>query len=139
MAIILAPFDQTNVRGQETNSSGQYLCGDLPDGTYIAAVAATGFKDNNTVPFTISGGTVLRLDISLQPVTVPQATVNGFIKQQNGTPITNACVGLYSLSLDGTETLLQVAFSSSTGFYFFGRVPSGNYVVKAKSEKVVTG
>lgn len=99
----------------------------------ISGFVTTG----QTPPFTISGGTILQMNLTIQPVNVPQATVNGFIKQQNGTPIPNACVGLYSLDLGGTETLLQVTFTSSTGFYFFGRVPEGNYVVKAKSEKLV--
>jgi len=137
VAIIQAPMDLTNVRGQHSNSSGQYLCGDLPNGTYIASVSKPGFKDTNTVPFTISGGTILRLDIELQPETVPQATVNGYIKTQGGTPIANACVGLYALALGGLETLQQVTYSDSSGFYLFGRVGAGEYVVKAKSEKEV--
>lgn len=138
VAIVGAPLDLTNVRAQETNASGQYLCGDLPDGDYVASVSKFGFKDSNTVPFTISGGTLLRLDIELVPVTVPQATVNGYIKTQSGVPIANACVGLYEVPLGGTETLLQVTRTDSNGFYLFGRVSAGQFVVKAKSEIVVS-
>jgi len=63
--------------------------------------------------------------------------VHGFITQQNGTPVANACVGLYLVDPQGVENLQQITFTDSRGFYIFGRVAAGTYVVKAKSEKTV--
>lgn len=121
-----------------TNSSGQYLMAEIEDGDYFLAAHTAGFYLTSRIPITISGGQILRTDLAMQPVAVPQGTVNGYIKQQSGTPIPNACVGLYSLDLSGLETLQKVAFTDSNGFYIFGRVTAGTYLVKAKSEKVVT-
>ncbi len=121
-----------------TNASGQYLMAEIPDGQYLLVVHQSGFYASQLVPLTISGGQILRTDVVMQPVSVPQATVNGYIKQQNGTPIPNACVGLYSIDISGLETLQQIVFTDTQGFFIFGRAVPGTYVVKAKSEKIVT-
>lgn len=121
-----------------TNASGQYLMAEISDGDYFLIAHGAGYYATSQIPVTISGGQIVRTDIVMQPVAVPQATVNGYIKQENGTPIPNACVGLYSLALSGVETLQQVTFTDSNGFYIFGRAMPGTYVVKAKSEKIIT-
>lgn len=121
-----------------TNASGQYLMCEVSDGQYFIAAHGAGLYASPQIPVTISGGQIVRTDVVMQPVAIPQGTVNGYIKQQNGTPIPNACVGLYLLGLGGTEVLQQVTFSDATGFYIFGRAAAGNYVVKAKSEKEIT-
>ncbi len=121
-----------------TNASGQYLMAEITDGQYFLAAHGAGLYASPNIPVTISGGQIVRTDIVMQPVAIPQATVNGYIKQQNGTPIPDACVGLYLLGLDGTEALQQVTFTDANGFYIFGRAVAGTYVVKAKSEKVIT-
>ncbi len=118
-----------------SNASGEYLIDQIPDSTQILAAVKSGFYVSNFIPISISGGSVVNSDISLQPYALPQATVNGYITSQNGTPIANACVGLYLLNTEGIEVLQQVTFTDVNGFYIFGRAAAGTYVVKAKLEK----
>ena len=127
----------TNFTIAKSNNNGEYLIDRIPDSIQTLLVSKGGFYVSSFVPIDISGGSVINSDISLQPYSLPQATVNGFIKNQGGTPIANACVGLYSISLNGTEILQQVTFTDVNGFYIFGRAVAGTYVVKAKLDKVV--
>lgn len=126
----------TNPTVAMTNNSGQYELCEISDGTQYIISAAEGFYQSGIIPVTVSGGAIVRMDVSLQQYALPQATVNGYITAQNGNPIANACVGLYLINLQGVEILQQMAFTDSSGFYIFGRAAVGTYVVKAKSEKV---
>ncbi|HOV80521.1 MAG TPA: carboxypeptidase-like regulatory domain-containing protein [Bacillota bacterium] len=137
VALIPAIGVSENVMVAKTDALGQYQLCNVPDMTASLIVAAAGFYLSSFVSVTISGGSIIRTDVSLTPFTLPQATVNGFITQQNGTPVANACVGLYLVDQQGVEILQQVTFTDSRGFYIFGRVAAGTYVVKAKSEKTV--
>ena len=128
-----------NVIAVKSNAAGEYLMEGIPDGTRTLISHLGGYYLSSFIPITISGGSIVQTDIALQADEFPQATVNGFITQQNGTPIENASVGLYLLNdIDGTEILQQITFTDSTGFYIFGRATAGTYVVKAKSEKTIT-
>jgi len=129
----LAIFENLTV--VSSNATGQYNMCEISDSTASLAAGADGYYFSDFSTITISGATTVRSDITLQPYSLPQATVNGFIKTSNGTPIANACVGLYLLNTQGVEILQQVTFSDSNGFYLFGRATAGTYVVKAKSEK----
>ena len=126
-----------NVTSVSSNDAGQYLIENIADGTPSLFVFANGYYSTSAIPITISGGIIVNTDISLQPYTLPKSTVNGYIKQQDGTPITDACVGLYRLNDNKVAILEQLTFTDTTGFYIFARVSGGTYVVKAKSEKVV--
>lgn len=137
--VILTPTVGTSESNNiaKSNADGEYMLTDIPDGEWQLLASAAGFYFSSQVPITISGGTIINIDIALQPDSLPQSTVNGFITQQSGTPIANACVGLYLINALGVEILQQITYSDSTGFYIFGRAAAGTYVVKAKSEKTV--
>ena len=136
---LLNATDLSKVMQVATNTSGQYLMCSVVDGSYVISAKGPGFYDASLIPIIISGGSLVRSDITLTAVNLPQSTVNGFIKNSSGNQIPNACVGLYLLDLQGIENLQQVTFSDASGFYIFGRAVAGNYVVKSKSEKTSTG
>lgn len=138
VVLIQGPGIGENAVAVKSNASGEYLLEGIPDGTRTLIAHLGGYYMSSFIPITISGGVIVNADIALQPDEFPQATVNGYITQQDGTPIENACVGLYLLNISGIEILQQVTFTDSTGFYIFGRATAGNYVVKAKSEKLVS-
>jgi hypothetical protein len=120
----------------KSNASGQFMLDQIPDSTQNLGASAAGFYLSDFRSITISGGTILRSDEVLQPYSLPRATVNGVITNQaNGSPIANAFVGLYSLDPGGIESLQQITFTDSNGFYIFGRASAGTYVVKAKLEQ----
>jgi molybdopterin-binding protein len=120
----------------KSNADGEFIINEVPDGTRTLIAYKSGFYLSPYILVTISGGIIVNSDIALQSYQFPQATVNGFIKNPSGTPIVNACVGLYLFDIHGVEILQQVTFTDSSGFYIFGRAVAGTYVVKAKSEKV---
>jgi hypothetical protein len=39
--------------------------------------------------------------------------------------------------VDSTETLVQTTFANDNGFYLFGNVAAGTYLVKAKVDTLV--
>jgi len=127
----------TNFSVAKSNSNGEYLIDRIPDSTQTLLASKGGFYTSSFIPITISGGSVINTNVSLQPYSLPQATINGFIVNQSGAPIANACVGLYLINLNGTESLQQVTFTDANGSYIFGRAVAGTYVVKAKFDKVV--
>lgn len=118
-----------------SNSDGEYLINKVPDSTQSLLVVKTGYYPSAFITVISSGGSKLNTDVSIIPYSLPQSTVNGFIKSQSGTPIANAFVGLYLINLQGEEILQQTTFTDANGFYIFGRATEGTYVVKAKSEK----
>ena len=136
--VLLTPGTTQNVVTVKSNASGQYIMSDIPDGTRTLFGAAFGYYVSSFIPIDISGGSIISSDIAMQAFQYPQATVNGYIKNQSGGAIDNACVGLYLLNPQDVEILQQVTFTDSTGFYIFGRVSAGTYVIKSKSEKTVT-
>jgi hypothetical protein len=128
----------TDLNIGKSNASGQFMLDQIPDSTQSLGISAEGYYLSNFRSITISGGTIIRSDEVLQQYSLPQATVTGVITNQaDGLPIANACVGLYSLNTEGVESLQQITFTDSDGFYVFGRASAGTYVIKAKSEQVV--
>ena len=120
-----------------SDSNGQYEICEIPNGTYSITVSQNGFQPSSLLPITVSGDSMIHAEVVLEPVVVSQATVHGFIQEQKGTPIANACVGLYLLDANGLENLQQVTYTDTRGFYIFSRATAGNYVVKARLKKVV--
>lgn len=64
-----------------------------------------------------------------------EGTINGIVKDKvTDVPIEGAFVGLYLIDDENKEeTLIKITTTNREGQYFFGYVPSGKYVVKAKS------
>lgn len=117
-----------------SNSDGEYLINKVPDSTQSLIVVKSGYYPSAFITVISAGGSKVNTDVAIVPYALPQSTVNGFIRNQSGTPIANAFVGLYLINLQGEEILQQTTFTDSNGFYIFGRAPEGTYVVKAKSE-----
>lgn len=137
LVILLSTVTGLAVAITLTDAAGEVLFCNQPDGDYLIIADHDGYLQSTASPVTISGGAFVAVSIALLPVPVPQATVNGVITTTAGTPIANACVGLYSVATGGLETLLQITFTDSGGRYLFSRVAAGNYVVKAKAETTV--
>ena len=138
MVILVSAATGLAVAITETDAAGEVLFCNLPDGDYQLEAQYDGYLRSIPAPVSISGGAFVAVAIALLPVPVPQATVNGVITNTGGSPIPNACVGLYSVATDGLETLLQVTFTDTGGRYLFNRVGSGTYVVKSKAEQTVS-
>ena len=138
VVLIQNPSAAQNAIQALSNADGEYIITKVPDGTRSLVANFPGYYTSTFIPTEISGGSIVNTDISLQAYQLPQATVNGYIKNQSGNPLVNACVGLYQIDAQGIEILKQITYSDSMGFYIFGRMAAGTYVVKSKTEKTVS-
>jgi len=137
VVLVYNPGAAQNAIQALSNIDGEYIITKLPDGTRTLLANYPGYYTSTFIPITLSGGSIYNTNISLQAYQFPQATINGYIRSQYG-PLVNACVGLYQIDPQGVEILTQITYTDSMGFYIFGRVSAGTYVVKAKTEKTVS-
>jgi hypothetical protein len=119
-----------------TNSEGQYLLYEISNGSYTLSASRGGYAAPTPLPITVTGSMIAQTNISLTPLAVTEATVQGLITDQSGTFLAGASVGLYSV-VGSTETLVQTTFTNVNGFYLFGGVAAGDYLVKAKVDTLV--
>jgi hypothetical protein len=119
-----------------TNSEGQYLLYEISNGSYTLSASRSGYQAPIPIAVTVTGSQIAQTNISLSPETITEGTVQGLITDQSGAFLAGACVGLYSV-VDSTETLVQTTFSNDNGFYLFGNVAAGSYLVKAKVDTLV--
>jgi hypothetical protein len=119
-----------------TNSEGQYLLCEISNGSYTLSASLSGYQVPTPLAISLTGSQIAQTDIALTPETVTEGTVQGLITDQSGAFLAGACVGLYSV-VDSTETLVQTTFSNDNGFYLFGDVAAGTYLVKAKVDTLV--
>lgn len=117
---------------------GEYVLYDLDAGTY--QISALNDDYTLTVPFniTIIDNTNLKEKLYLDKLyTAKEGTINGIVKDKvTDVPIEGAFVGLYIVDeVTKEETLVKITTTNREGKYFFGYVPSGKYIVKAKSVK----
>jgi hypothetical protein len=119
-----------------TNSEGQYLLYEISNGSYTLSASRGGYTAPTPLPITVTGSQIAQTNISLTPEAVTEGTVQGLISDQSGVFLSDACVGLYSV-VGSTETLMQTTFSNANGFYLFGGVAAGTYLVKAKVDTLV--
>jgi hypothetical protein len=119
-----------------TNSEGQYLLYEISNGSYTLSASRNGYQVPTPLAITVTGSQIAQTNLSLVPETLTEGTVQGLITDQSGAFLAGACVGLYSLA-DSTETLVQTTFSNDNGFYLFGNVAAGSYLVKAKVDTLV--
>lgn len=130
----------TDTQGQTlattlTNSDGQYLLCETENGSYLLSAEKTGYALPVPLSITVTGGQLAQTNITLTPEVVTEGTVQGFIRDPGGNALQGACVGLYAVS-GSTETLVQTTFTNAEGFYLFGNVLAGNYLVKAKVDTI---
>jgi hypothetical protein len=119
-----------------SNAQGQYLLYEISTGSYTLSASHDGYTPPTPLPITVTGSQIAKTDISLTPETVTEGTVQGLITDQNGAYLAGASIGLYSV-VDSTETLVQTTFANDNGFYLFGNVAAGTYLVKAKVDTLV--
>lgn len=135
-SVILTDQLGVTVATTTSNSDGQYLLCDTINGSYLVSAVKTGYELPSAIPVTVTGGQLARTNINLTPDVVTEATAQGFIRDEVGNPLAGAFVGLYAVN-GSTETLVQSTYANTSGFYLFGNLPGGNYLVKAKVDIIV--
>ena len=129
--VILTDSQGQTINTTLTDSDGEYLIYLTPNGSYTISAQKAGYQLPTPISVNVTGGQLAQTNMSLTPEVATEGTVQGFIKDQAGNLLAGATVALYSVS-GSTETLIQQTFTNSTGFYLFGGILTGNYLVKAK-------
>ncbi len=113
---------------------GEFIIYGIEEGTYIIEAYNDSYKTTGIIQVEFIPDIVFNTDITVTKyATVLQGTINGVVTSKlNKTPIENAFVGLYLIE-EGVETLVSSTFTDNEGRYFFGDMPAGQYIVKAKS------
>lgn len=116
----------------KTNSSGQYLSPNLPNGNYLVDANKPGYFQIQSQPITLINAEIAALDLVMpvDPLT-NTGTINGIITDQATlNPIPGASVALYTV-IGNSEVITQVTQTNLGGRYLFGNVVAGTYIVKA--------
>lgn len=135
-SVILTNSQGQTVATTQTDNDGEYLICETTNGSYSIIAEKAGYQLPAPLTVNVSGGQIAQTNIMLTPEVVTEGTVQGFIKDLQGNLLGGATVGLYSLT-DSTETLIQQTYTNANGFYLFGGVVVGRYLVKAKVEVTV--
>jgi len=131
--VVLTDSEEQTIATTQTDSDGEYLLCLIENGSYTITAEKTGYQPSSPLSVNVTGSQIAQTDISLTAEVISEGTVQGFIKDQEGNLLSSANVALYSVS--GTiETLVQETSSNGNGFYLFGNVTPGNYLVKANVE-----
>ncbi len=133
--VILTDTGGQTVAATDTNSDGQYLLCETDNGSYLISAQKPGYELPVPLSITVTGSQLSQTNITLTPEVATEGTVHGFIRDGSGGALQGACVGLYAVS-GATETLVQTTFTNASGFYLFGEVTAGNYLVKAKLDTI---
>lgn len=119
-----------------SDSVGEYLLYEIDNGSYLIGASRAGYQLPVPLTIDLTGSQIAQTNISLAPTVAAEGTVQGFITDQNNIRLAMACVGLYSVT-GSTETLVQTTLSNLNGFYLFGGVTAGTYLVKAKDDILI--
>ncbi len=138
--LTLSTLNDPSIVISETYSAidGEYVFYNLTAGTYRLQASSDDYiltePYNVTVTDGVNNNEILYLD---KLATAKEGTINGIITDsETSVPIEGAFVGLYSVDEEeNTESLLSVTTTNREGKYFFGYVPDGKYVIKAKSTR----
>nr|WP_272507291.1 carboxypeptidase regulatory-like domain-containing protein [Clostridium aestuarii] len=130
---------ETEISTTSTNEFGQYVFINLDVENYTIRITGMGYEVNVIEISIIEEGSIININTTMQ--IAPQTsngTVNGQIKDSQGSSIEGAVVILYKVI--GTEEdpiLIPVRYTRTieNGSYLFGNVPKGRYIVKANKEK----
>lgn len=115
-----------------SNSEGQYLFANLPNGTYYVEASKLGYFTSSSAAFTVGGRNYVPSNILL-PINAAAftGTISGIITDsQTNQPIPNAIIALYSI-IDGVESIIYISTTNAGGLYLFGDLPVGTYRIKA--------
>ncbi len=132
----------SNVTVAETLSAtdGEFIFNKIDAGTYTL----TALADDYTVyvPYTVEVVDNTNTEENIHMIKVAEAkegTINGIVYNSSRIPIVGANVGLYESIGEGEERTLKLrktCRTNSEGKYFFGVVPEGKWVVKAKATAI---
>ncbi len=118
-------------------SDGEYLFMNIPNGTYYITASAEDYTLGQAIEVKVNDGNHFEQNVYLSKLNIEkEGTINGVILDRlTRRPISDAFVGLYEVRLeDGHEILVNTTRTNIDGRYFFGKVPEGKYVVKAKAK-----
>ncbi len=113
---------------------GEFVFYGIENGDYHLVATKDGYKLSSKILITINNGNIVNstLLIVKDPET-NTGTISGFVKFNN-TALTGVYVGLYEVNrvTGDIERCVATTRTNSIGYYMFGNVSEGNYVVKAK-------
>ncbi len=132
-SVILSDSQGQTVTTTQTDNDGEYLIYDISNGSYTIIAEKTGYQLSESFSINVTGSQIAETNIPLTPDVITEGTVQGFIKDENGNLLSGATVGLYSVT-NSTETLIQQTLTNANGYYLFGGVVAGKYLVKSKVE-----
>ncbi len=118
---------------------GEYIINGIEPGDYKLEAHNSTFKTDTFTDVTIPENTNVNVDIVVDEYYEDlRGTINGIITDKTTKqPIEDAFVGLYQV-VNGKEVLIAGTITDEKGRYFFGKLFSGTYLVKAKSSKIDT-
>ncbi len=124
--------EKTLIATSKSIADGEYVLDKIEDGTYEVVFNKAGYQTLNINNIILSNGTMFNASTNLTSlIGAINSTVSGIVKNELGSVVSNAFVGLYKM-VDGVETLVAVTYTNALGKYMFGNVVEGDYFVKAK-------
>lgn len=117
-----------------STTDGEYVFYNLDVGTYTVNAFSDDYILNETFVVEIEDGINNKELLYLEKLSqTKEGTINGTVLDESTeVPLEGCFVGLYLIDESGDETLDTITVTNKDGRYFFGYVPEGNYVIKAK-------
>ncbi len=115
---------------------GEFIIYGIEAGEYKVEAYNNTYKLSGIYTITFDTGVSLNSDLEVTKyASVLQGTINGVVVDSDTkTPIEGAFVAVYKVE-DGKEEIISATLTDEDGRYFFGDLPEGQYIVKAKSIK----
>ncbi len=126
--------DDTLLFSTISADDGEYVIYGISQDTYTLQASNEDYVLQVPYTINIAGKVPLNQDIYLKKINdFKEGTINGVITDKTTkAKISGAFVGLYNV-VEGKEVLIAGTTTDFEGRYFFGYVPEGDYIVKAKS------
>jgi thermitase len=105
-----------------SDTNGQYIISDVPQGTYTVSASAIGYSASSQAVSVVAGQTITA-NFALAKLPSPGSIAGKITDSAAGSPIPEATVS------DGART----ALSDTNGQYVISDVPEGNYTVTASA------
>jgi hypothetical protein len=131
--------DQTAKFKSVTDSGGRFSINGIPPGRYTVRAERDGYFDahNAVAMVDIIGNQPVAVTLSM----IPGATVGGNIRDEDGDPVANATVQIYSVIYPNGFPTLGAAVTTKTNFrgdYRLFWMPAGDYIIGASLEVYAT-
>ncbi len=120
-----------------TATDGEFIFSKIDAGQYTLTASADDYIVYTPIQIEVVDGSNTEENIHMNKVAAAkEGTINGIVYNKNRIPLVGAVVGLYESVGEGLEKALKLrktCKTNSEGRYFFGVVPEGKWVVKAKA------